>query len=139
MLSIWTACLHMFFSLLGYFVSDLLVAYFSSIATLLSIILLFCIGLHLLFSTEMQINDKITPALLAISVSLDTFSVSLSFGILNLHKQIFIGCAGLSAFICSYTALHLSEKFIRCNGKYVNRLVGIILITISIWNFMNLK
>ncbi len=138
LLSIWTAVLHMLFPLLGYFIGDMLYSLFEQAASILSIILLFCIGLQFLMSEED--NDfHINPLILAISVSLDTFSVSVSFGMLNLQKQLFILSAGISAFVCSYGALYFSKKMIKLNRKHLNRLVGILLVGLSIWSYLNLN
>ena len=138
LLSVWTAVLHMFFPLFGYVIGDMLYNLFQHAASILSIILLFCIGLQFLM-TEDDNNFHINPLLLAISVSLDTFSVSVSFGMLNLQKQLFILSAGISAFVCSYSALYFSKKMIKLNRKHLNRIVGVILVGLSIWSYLNLN
>lgn len=138
LLSIWTAVLHMLFPLLGYVIGDMLYILFEQAASILSIILLFCIGLQFLMAEDDN-NVHINPLILAISVSLDTFSVSVSFGMLNLQKQLFILSAGISAFICSYSALYFSKKMIKLNRKLLNRIVGILLVGLSIWSYLNLN
>ena len=138
LLSIWTAVLHMLFPLLGYMVGDMLYNLLEQAASVLSIILLFCIGLQFLL-TDDDNDVQINPLILAISVSLDTFSVSVSFGMLNLQKQLFILSAGISAFVCSYSALTFLRKMIKLNRKYLNRIVGILLVGLSIWSYLNLN
>lgn len=138
LLSIWTAILHMLFPLLGYVIGDMLYTLFEQAASILSIILLFCIGLQFLL-TEEDTDFHINPIILAVSVSLDTFSVSVSFGMLNLQKQLFILSAGISAFVCSYSALYFSKKMIKLNRKHLNRLVGVLLVGLSIWSYFNLN
>ena len=138
LLSIWTALLHMLFPLLGYVIGGMLYSVFEQAASILSIILLFCIGLQFLL-TEDDSDFHINPLILAISVSLDTFSVSVSFGMLNLQKQLFILSAGISAFVCSYSALTFLRRMIKINRKYLNRLVGTLLVGLSIWSYLNLN
>ena len=138
LLSIWTALLHMLFPLLGYVIGGMLYSVFEQAASILSIILLFCIGLQFLL-TEDDSDFHINPLILAISVSLDTFSVSVSFGMLNLQKQLFILSAGMSAFVCSYSALTFLRRMIKINRKYLNRLVGTLLVGLSIWSYLNLN
>ena len=138
LLSFWTAVLHIIFPLLGFVIGDILYNLLEQVAAILSIILLFCIGLQFLL-TEDENDVDINPLILAFSVSLDTFSVSVSFGMLNLQKQLFVLSSGISAFICSYSALTFSKKMIKLNRKYLNRIVGILLVTLSIWSYLNLN
>ena len=138
LLSLWTAVLHIIFPLIGYVIGDLLYSVLEQGASILSIILLFCIGLQFLL-TDGDDDFHINPLILAISVSLDTFSVSVSFGMLNLQMHLFLLSSGISAFICSYSALYFSKKMIKLNRKYLNRLVGFLLIGLSIWSYLNLN
>ena len=109
-LAMWTATLHMLFPLLGFELGNYLVRFLLEWGQWISCILLFSIGLHLLlFSSK---NEKITisPVLLAVTASLDTFSVSVSFGMLHLEKTVFIISAGVSALICSYGSLVIAHR-----------------------------
>lgn len=109
-LAVWTATLHMLFPLLGFELGSYLVRFLLEWGQWISSILLFSIGLHLLLSSHKNEKITISPVLLAVTASLDTFSVSVSFGMLNLEKTIFIISAGLSAFICSYGSLVLARR-----------------------------
>ncbi len=109
-LAVWTATLHMLFPLLGFELGSYLVRFLLEWGQWISSILLFSIVLHLLLSSHKNEKITISPVLLAVTASLDTFSVSVSFGMLNLEKTIFIISAGLSAFICSYGSLVLARR-----------------------------
>jgi putative Mn2+ efflux pump MntP len=67
-------------------------------------------GLHLLLFSRRNERVTISPILLAVTASLDAFSVSVSFGMLNLEKTVFILSAGLSALICSYGSLVIAHR-----------------------------
>lgn len=64
--------------------------------------------------------------------SLDTFSVSVSFGMLNLEKTIFIISAGISALICSYGALVIARRSqVFFWKKNIQIIAGIVFIIMS--------
>lgn len=132
LLSVWTASLHMLFPLLGFELGNYIVRFLLDWGQWISSILLFCIGLHLLLFSNNNEKRPISPLLLAVTVSLDTFSVSVSFGMLNLEKMFFIMSAGASAFICSYAALIIARKNQRILGKNIQMIAGIVFIIMSI-------
>ena len=125
-LSLWTAALHMLFPLLGFELGSYLVRFLLEWGQWISSILLFCIGMHLLLFSH------ISPVLLAVTASLDTFSVSVSFGMLNLEKTIFIMSAGLSALICAYGSLVIARRSQVFFGNKIQIIAGIIFIIMSI-------
>ncbi|POZ58125.1 putative manganese efflux pump MntP [Lysinibacillus sphaericus] len=131
-LAVWTATLHMLFPLLGFELGSYLVRFLLEWGQWISSILLFSIGLHLLLSSHKNEKITISPVLLAVTASLDTFSVSVSFGMLNLEKTIFIISAGLSAFICSYGSLVLARRSQVFFGNKIQIIAGIIFIVMSI-------
>lgn len=132
-LAVWTATLHMLFPLLGFELGSYLVRFLLEWGQWISSILLFSIGLHLLLSSHKNEKITISPVLLAVTASLDTFSVSVSFGMLNLEKTIFIISAGLSAFICSYGSLVLARRSQVFFGNKIQIIAGIIFIVMSIF------
>lgn len=137
--ALWTAFLHMVLPYFGYYIGDILFVLFNHLAQILSTLLLFGIGLQVLMSKEEEKKIKINPIILAFSVSLDTFSVSVSFGMLNLNKYLFIISAGIGAFIFSYLSLLLSRKALRFRTAIVNKFVGAIIISISIWSYLQIQ
>ena len=132
LLSVWTASLHMLFPLLGFELGNYIVRFLLDWGQWISSILLFCIGLQLLLFSNNNEKRPISPILLAITASLDTFSVSVSFGMLNIEKMLFIISAGASAFICSYAALIIARKNQRILGKNLQIIAGIVFIIMSI-------
>ncbi|WP_409367893.1 manganese efflux pump MntP family protein [Lysinibacillus sp. 38-6] len=131
-LSMWTATLHMLFPLLGFELGHYLVRFLLDWGQWISSILLFGIGLHLLLFSHKNEKITISPVLLAVTASLDTFSVSVSFGMLNLEKTIFIMSAGLSAFVCAYGALVVARRSQVFFGNKIQIIAGIIFIMMSI-------
>lgn len=133
LLSVWTASLHMLFPLLGFELGHFMVRFLLDWGQWISSILLFCIGLHLLLFSNNAESKSISPILLAVTASLDTFSVSVSFGMLNLEKLIFIMSAGASAFVCSYVALVVARKNKRILGNNIQKLAGVVFIIMGIF------
>jgi len=136
-LAMWTATLHMLFPLLGFELGNYLVRFLLEWGHWISCILLFSIGLHLLLFSNKNEKITISPVLLAVTASLDTFSVSVSFGMLNLEKTIFIISAGLSAFICAYGALVIARRSQVFFGNKIQIIAGIVFIIMSILALRN--
>lgn len=130
-LSVWTAALHMLFPLLGFEIGSYLVRFLFEWGQWISSILLFCIGMHLLLFSHKDEKVTISPILLAVTASLDTFSVSISFGMLHLEKTLFIISAGVSALICSYGSLVIARRSQVLLGNKFQKITGIILIIMS--------
>ncbi|MEX3745272.1 MULTISPECIES: manganese efflux pump MntP [Lysinibacillus] len=135
-LSVWTAALHMLFPLVGFEIGSYLVRFLLEWGQWISSILLFCIGLHILLFSQKEEKVTISPILLAVTASLDTFSVSISFGMLNLEKTLFIISAGVSALICSYGSLVIARRSQVLFGDKLQRITGIILIIMSFLAFL---
>lgn len=132
LLAIWTAFLHMLFPLIGFQFGEWLTLFLADWANLLSSILLFCVGLQFLLSSRNKDFPSIPLPILAIAASLDTFSVSLSFGMLNLQKNLFILSAGIGTFLLSYSALLIAERTQAIQGYIFKWIAGLTLITISL-------
>ena len=132
LLALWTAALHVVFPLIGYQFGEWLSVLLSDWANYISTLLLFFIGLQLLLSSKNSEFPAISLPIIAIFASVDTFSVSLSFGMLNLEKYVFIISAGLSTFILSYAALLVSQKFALLKNYLFKRIAGILLIIMSV-------
>ncbi|MEX3621576.1 manganese efflux pump [Viridibacillus arvi] len=109
-LSCWTAGLHVIFPLIGFYVGEWAAQYLITIAKMLSGALLSLIGLQLLLSARVKEPPNLSPILLAVTASLDTFSVSVSFGMLQLQKSLFIMSTGITTFLFSYIALSIKRK-----------------------------
>lgn len=136
LLSLWTAILHVIFPIIGYSIGHWMLQVLMQWANLISSILLFCIGLQLILSTKNRNIISIPLFVLSITASLDTFSVSVSFGMLNLQKYLFIISAGIWTFILSYISLRLANSKLPLKGDPLKWFAGLSLITISIYIFI---
>lgn len=136
LLALWTSFCHMLFPFIGFFIGEWMSEFISEWASLLSASLLFCLGLQMLISSKNKEFPAITLPILAVFVSLDTFSVSLSFGMLHLQRNLFIISAGIATFVMSYAALLLSHKLRFLNGTLLNWFAGITLIVIGVLSLL---
>ncbi|MBB5149993.1 MULTISPECIES: manganese efflux pump MntP [Ureibacillus] len=132
LLSMWTAILHMIFPVIGFTLGNWMLQIFMQWSNIVSSILLFFIGLQIILSSKNG-HRTLPIGLLAITASLDTFSVSISFGMLNLQKYYFILSAGIWTFILSYIALHIAKAGILFKGTPFKWIAGLSLITISVY------
>ncbi|MEK4698466.1 manganese efflux pump [Solibacillus sp. FSL R7-0668] len=132
LLASWTACLHMVFPLIGFYFGQWLANIFLQWSNSISVLLLFFIGLQLLLSRKNEDFPAKTLPIIAIFASIDTFSVSLSFGMLKLEKIAFILSAGISTLIFSYIALLVAQKSTILNNGLLKKLAGLALIIMSI-------
>lgn len=133
-LVLWTTFLNMVLPFFGFLMGELSLAIFTGWSTLLSSVLLVLIGLHMLLhdGDEKSPSRQFHPALIALAVSVDNFSVSVSFGMLNMDRMLFITASGLFAFTFSYIALHYKEKIGIKDGKFLRLFAGAALIFIGI-------
>ncbi|MDI7740897.1 manganese efflux pump [Lysinibacillus fusiformis] len=136
LLSMWTALLHMIFPVIGFTLGNWMVHILLHWSNLVSSILLFSIGLQLILSTRNRQTIAIPITILAITASLDTFSVSISFGMLNLDKYLFIISAGVWTFVLSYISLYIARSHLKIKGDALKWIAGIALIIISIYTFI---
>lgn len=133
LLALWTALLHALFPMIGFQFGEWLSIFLTDWASVISALLLFFVGLQLLLSTKNIDFPAIPLPLIAILASIDTFSVSLSFGMLNLQQSLFIISAGVSTFILSYMALLIAQKSVFIKSYLFKVVAGILLIVMSIF------
>lgn len=133
LLSLWTSLLHMIFPLIGFFVGQLILSILLQWSYLISSIFLFLLGLNVLLTKENKQAFQIPVIILAIYTSLDAFSVSVSFGMLNLTWYLFSFCSGIFSFILSYIALFIAGKSISLKGGLFRQITGWSLIAISLY------
>ena len=132
-LSIWTGILHMIFPLLGFLAGEWITSFIVEGGRLISSILLFLTGVHLCLYQQKPKSTLVPPMFLAIVVSIDTFSVSLSFGMLQLQKWFFLFSAGFFALAFSYVAL--KSKLIK--GPFLTRISGVCLMLMGLLTLLN--
>lgn len=132
-LSMWTGFLHMLFPVIGFTLGSWMVHVLMQWSILVSSFLLFFIGLQVIFSGRNGQSLTVPIAILALTASLDSFSVSISFGMLNLQKYLFITSAGIWTFLLSYISLHVAKMGISLKGTPFKWIAGISLMLISIF------
>lgn len=133
-LALWTALLNMAFPFLGFATGEFTSHLFTEWSSLLSGLLLALIGIHMLLQDDepSSTGKQLPPAFIALAVSLDTFSVSVSFGMLHLDKTLFILASGIFAFFLSYIALVFKERMGLGDGKKVRRFAGFALLVMGV-------
>ena len=81
-------------------------------------------------------SRKLSPASHCFAVSIDAFSVSVSFGMIHLNKTIYILASGVFAFIFAYIALTFKKRLGIKSGKQIRQFAGIVLIIMGIISAM---
>lgn len=138
-LACWTALLNMLLPFLGFLLGEFSTALFADWSILLSSLLLGLIGLHMLLedANEQAKFLMIHPSLIAFIVSIDAFTVSVTFGMLQLNKAIFIISSGIFSFIFALIALYFQKKLKITNGKRIRQFAGVSLIVIGVLSFIH--
>ncbi|MCZ2257528.1 manganese efflux pump MntP [Sporosarcina sp. G11-34] len=133
-LALWTSFLNMAFPFLGFVTGEWSTHYFSGWTTLLSGVLLSLIGIHMLLQGEDEEKQRhgVNPMFIALAVSVDTFSVSVSFGMLQMNKTIFILASGFITLVLSYLTLRFKAQLGVKNGKWLRRIAGTVLLVMGI-------
>ncbi|MBD7909179.1 manganese efflux pump MntP [Sporosarcina gallistercoris] len=138
LIALWTAFLNVAFPLLGFMAGELSAQLFSEWSGILSSILLALIGLHMILQEEDPNDTKVTgPLLIAVAVSLDSFSVSMSFGLMHLNKWLFIVSTGVMSLVLSYFALRTNLTMTRNSRKNLRRFAGIVLMGMGILSWIS--
>ena len=126
-LALWITFLNLVLPLAGFVMGDWSADLFSVWSNLLSGVLLAMIGIHMLLHDDDNslLKRQLHPAIIALAVSLDTFSISVSFGMLQLNKVLFIFAAVVLSFIFSCLALYFGRFLSIRNGKAASGDCGI--------------
>lgn len=138
-LALWTSILNMVFPLIGFFAGQFSAHLFTAWSSLLSGLLLALIGIHILLQDDdiPALRKQLHPFIIALAVSLDTFSVSVSFGMLQMNKTLFIAASGLFSLIFSYGTLVFKSKLGRENGKVLRLIAGTSLLVMGVMSFLS--
>ncbi|MCL7747916.1 manganese efflux pump MntP family protein [Halalkalibacter alkaliphilus] len=130
---------HIIMPLLGIAAGKLLSNYFGMIATLIGGGLLLIIGLQMVLSSfKSDDDDKLMQpvglglVLFALSVSLDSFSAGLSFGMLGAKTAVTVLMIGIVSMVLSWIGLLMGSRFQHYVGSYGELLGGFILIGFGI-------
>ncbi|WP_172794026.1 manganese efflux pump [Sporosarcina sp. HYO08] len=133
-LALWTSLLNMLFPFLGFITGEFSMYFFTSWSSLLSGILLALIGIHMLLQDNETVSEskQLPPFVIALAVCLDTFSVSVSFGMLQMDKFIFILASGIFAFTLAYLSLTLKGILGFKTGHRLRRFAGLVLLIMGV-------
>lgn len=133
-LALWITFLNMALPFAGFAMGDWSANLFSVWSHLLSGVLLALIGIHMLLQDDDDslLKRHLHPAFIALAVSLDTFSVSVSFGMLHLNKILFILASGCLSFFFSCLALYYGRFLNIKNGKLLRIVTGLALLAMGI-------
>lgn len=133
LLAFWTSLLNIVLPFIGFEMGEFSAHLFSEWSSLLSGILLALIGVHMLLQDDSGPQTKqVHPFLIALAVSLDSFSISVSFGMLQMNKFLYIAASGFFALFFSYAILVLRTKLGIKNGRILRIMAGSILTIMGI-------
>lgn len=135
----WTVFLNVLLPFLGFLTGEMSSLLFTDWSAMLSSVLLGLIGLHMLLfeEDEKALPKQFHPALIALAVSLDAFSISVSFGMMQMNKLLFITASGLFALVFSYVALSFKQILRVKDGKMLRRIAGLALIGIGVMSWLH--
>lgn len=117
-IGLWIGFFHMLMPLIGLLLGSLLIDQIAHLAELLSGLLLFGIGAHLIFQTFAERADQAPPrtlttpaiVMLALSVSLDSFPVGISLGMSGFQTTVTIALFGGISTCTAWTSLLIGKK-----------------------------
>lgn len=132
---------HMVMPMGGIALGKFLSLHFNMVATFVGGALLFFIGVHMVISAFSQSEKQLMPfgvglLLFAFSVSIDSFSVGLSLGMLGAKTIATVFMIGIVSMALSWTGLMIGRRFQRYIGSYGELLGGFILIGFGIKLFL---
>lgn len=137
-LVLWTTGLNIILPFIGYYIGQWSIYLFYDWASLLSGFLLCLIGIHMLLEQDGDFQSiQRYPLYLACLVSLDALSVSITFGMLQLQKSLFILASGGFSFVFSIAALYFRQKLTFFRKLPMTSIAGIVLIVLGILAMMN--
>lgn len=139
-LAAWVASLHMLFPLIGYYAGALVQSYLQYASPYLSGLLLALVGLQMVLARSPKQVPLFSPYLLAVVASIDTFSVSISFGMLKVEKLLFILSAGIFAYLSVFIAQKIIFKhsFLNQGRGLIMKLAGLVLLALGIITLQNI-
>lgn len=136
-LALWTSFLNMLLPFLGFVMGEFSAIFFTEWSTLLSGVLLGLIGLHILLQDENDSSMKMHPGLIALAVSIDSFTVSVSFGMLHMNKVLFILASGFLSFVFAYGTLRIKNRISTTRSKRLRQFTGVSFILMGIISCFN--
>jgi len=122
---------------LGFLLGEFSLSIFTGWSTILSSLLLVLIGLHMFLQDNDETSSlNLNPAIIALAVSIDSFSVSVSFGMLHMNKVLFILASGAFSFIFAFLALYYKDRLGLKSGKMLRQVAGLALLIIGVMTWL---
>ncbi|TQR18096.1 manganese efflux pump [Psychrobacillus soli] len=137
-LAAWVASLHMLFPLIGYYAGAIMQSYLQYASPYLSGFLLSLVGLQMILARSPKQVPLLSPYLLAVVASIDTFSVSISFGMLRVEKFLFILSSGIFSYLAVFIAQKVIFKHAFLNRGLIMKLAGVAILLIGIITLRNI-
>lgn len=138
LLAIWTAILHMVLPLIGYLAGTIVQQYLQYASPYLSAVLIILVGLQMLLTQSPKKSPLFSPYLIAVLASLDTFSVSISFGMLEVEKFLFILSSGIFSYLAVFIAQKVIFKHAFMNRGLIMKLAGVAILLLGIITLRNI-
>lgn len=128
---------HVWMPLLGMIAGHFLSHTFGTLAGYAGGILLVLLGISMFLSCFKKDESFVTPVgfglfLFALSVSLDSFSVGLTLGILGARTAVALICFGITAAFLTWSGLLIGRRVKRVIGVYSEAIGGSILLAIGL-------
>lgn len=128
---------HIIMPLMGIVIGRFLSIKLGMITAIIGGLLIMVLGLQLIYSSikkkdERSFSAGISMWIFALSVSLDSFSVGLSLGMVGVKLWISILFFGIVSMIFTWIGLLLGGKVHRITGRYGEMLGGIILLLFGV-------
>ncbi|WP_158233807.1 manganese efflux pump [Sporosarcina sp. P3] len=139
MIMLWTTILNVLLPLIGFYTGEWVMTFFAGWGHALSGVLLSLIGLHILLSDseDLSVVNKISPFFLALIVSIDAFGVSVTFGMMQLNKWLFVLVSGFFSMLFSAIALLYTGRLRIINSTFIRRLAGIVFICMGVLSLIH--
>lgn len=134
---------HFFLPLIGMILGNFLIPFLGKLPMIISGAILFLIGAQLFFGAFMYRENQPLPVfglgllLISTSVSLDSFTVGLSIGILGIQTFFICILFGSISVALAWLGMLVGRKIYHYIGKYSEMLGGVILCTIACWMIFN--
>lgn len=140
LISFTVGIFHFFMPLLGFYFGDYLISLISFDPKILVSFIFIFLGVEMflsIFKDEkiVMINSFISTLLFAFTVSLDSFSVGIGFGLSKSINYLSFIIFSIVSFLFTYTGMLLGNILSNKFGKYATLIGSITLIFLGIFNF----
>lgn len=140
-IGLWIGTFHIFMPLLGLWVGTFLVDWAANFTELISGLLLFGLGIHMIIYTFAEdyghqrrlIVDGTALIMLAFSVSLDSFPVGISLGMSGIATMLTLLLFGMVTTVMVWTSLIIGKKIQSNYGRSFEWLGGFILCLLGLY------